>query len=372
MADLTCSQHAHGGNVYAAARELGRSVDKLIDFSASINPLGPAPGALRAVRRARVLEHYPDPDCWALRQALASRWRCDMDQIIVGNGSTELIHLLPTALRMRHLLVIGPTFSEYAAAMERSGGRVTAVLADRADGYAPPLVRAIEAIGANAPKRKASLPIDSVLLCNPNSPTGQACDVKEVAALARAAQRRNVRLILDETFVDYCVERSVLPVMDDVGQAIVLRSFTKFFGLPGLRIGYLVTDADTAQRIRARQIPWSVNALAQEAALAALADERHARRSRSFMVRERARFLRLLDRLPGCVPFPSQANFVLMELPRGWHARAVTAALRRQGIVIRDCSTVPGLNQRSIRMAVRARRDNDRLVRILAELLGSR
>jgi threonine-phosphate decarboxylase len=371
MAGLTYSKHAHGGNVHAAAREARRPVAELIDFSASINPLGPAAGALRAVRRARFLEHYPDPDCWALRRALASRWRCDIDQVIVGNGSTELIHLLPEALRMRHLLVIGPTFSEYAAAMERSGGRVTAVLADRADGYAPPLARAIDAVGANGTKRKPSLPIDAVVLCNPNSPTGQACDVKEVAALARAAQRRNVRLILDETFADYCAERSVLPVMNDIGEAIVLRSFTKFFGLPGLRIGYLVAAAGTARRIRARQIPWSVNALAQEAALAALADERHAQRSGSFMVRERARFLRLLDRLPGCVPFPSQANFVLMELPRGWHARTVAAALRRQGILIRDCSTVPGLNQRSIRMAVRTRRDNDRLVRALAELLHS-
>lgn len=362
----------HGGNVYAAARRLGRTVDQLIDFSASINPLGPAPGAVQAIRRARSLEHYPDPDCWALRQALASHWRCSSNQIVIGNGSTELIHLLPEALQLRHLLVIGPTFSEYAHAMERFGGRVSMVLAERADGYAPPLARAIEAMRVNKAKPKGAAPIDAVVLCNPNSPTGQACSVQEVKHLARIVQRRRIRLILDETFADYCEERSILPMTNKIENAIVLRSFTKFFGLPGLRIGYLVTKADIAQRIRARQLPWSVNALAQEAALAALSDGRHARRSRSFMVRERARFHTRLRQVSGCVAFPSLANFLLMELPIGRQARTVTAALHRQGILVRDCSTVPGLNSRSIRMAVRTRRENDRLVRALVDLLHSR
>lgn len=363
----------HGGNVYAAARQLGRTVDQLFDFSASINPLGPAPSAVRAITRARpALAHYPDPDCWALRQALASHWRCTADRIVIGNGSTELIHLLPAALELRHLLVIGPTFSEYAHAMERSGGRVSMVLADRADGYAPPLSRAIKILGANQARRTGGPPVDAVVLCNPNSPTGQACSVEDVRALALVALRQNVRVILDETFADYCEERSILPTMKKTGHAIVLRSFTKFFGLPGLRIGYLMARADIAQRIRARQAPWSVNALAQEAARAALEDGRHAERSRSFMVRERARFEAVLKKISGCVLFPSEANFVLLELPVGRRARNVTAALRRQGLLIRDCSTVPGLNDRSIRLAVRTRIDNDRLARALARLLRRR
>jgi threonine-phosphate decarboxylase len=361
---------SHGGNVYAAARRLGRSVQELIDFSASINPLGPAPGAVQAIRRARhALEHYPDPDCWALRQALAAHWRCGSDQILIGNGSTELIHLLPAALQIRHLLVIGPTFSEYAHAMERYGGRVSPVLATRADGYAPPLARAIEMMEAKQGRGKERPPVDAVLLCNPNSPTGQGCDVDAVIALAHAAHRRKILVILDETFADYCEERSMLPLLHRAGHAIVLRSFTKFFALPGLRIGYLVTTAALVRRLRVHQAPWSVNALAQEAALGALADRRHAQRSRTFMARERARLCRVLNTLSGCKVFPSEANFVLMELPVGWSAGRLTTALSRQGILIRDCSTVPGLTSRSIRMAVRTRPDNDRLVRALIHLL---
>ena len=130
----------HGGDVYAAARELGRDLHRLLDFSASINPLGPSPAAVRTLRTAEVLlGHYPDPACWALRQALAAYWKRPSEEFLVGNGSTELIHLLPRTLGIRHLLLIGPTFSEYAEAMTRAGGRVTMLMADRADGYRPPL-----------------------------------------------------------------------------------------------------------------------------------------------------------------------------------------------------------------------------------------
>src|SRR5215208_1245497 len=143
------SELRHGGNVYAAARALRKRVGDLVDFSASINPLGPSPGAIHAITHAEpLLRHYPDPDCRELRQRLASRWRCAADRIVVGNGSIELIHLLPAALQLRHLLVIGPTFSEYAASMTKSGRRVSLVLADRAEGYRPPLARVMKLLRA--------------------------------------------------------------------------------------------------------------------------------------------------------------------------------------------------------------------------------
>ncbi len=360
----------HGGNVYAAARALRRPIEQLVDFSASINPLGPSPRALHAITHARgVLQHYPDPDCWALRQALAARWRCRPDQIVIGNGSAELIHLLPAALHLRHLLVIGPMFSEYARAMTKSGGRVSTVLADRADGYKPPLARAMKLLRESGAKAQRRGVVDAVVLCNPNSPTGRAYEADEVMRVARLAERHGVKLIVDETFVDYCEERSILPMIAKAGRTIVLRSFTKFYGLPGLRVGYLISNAATARQIHAHQPPWSVNALAQEAALGALLDRRHAERSRSFMVRERARLTRLLEKLPGCALFPSSANFLLMELPLGHQARMVTATLYRQGLLIRDCSDVPGLNERTVRIAIRGRADNDRMVLALSTLL---
>lgn len=359
----------HGGDVYAAARELGRDLQQLLDFSASINPLGPSPAAMRTLRAAEaLLSHYPDPACWALRQALAGYWNRPSEEFLVGNGSTELIHLLPRALGIRHLLLIGPTFSEYAEAMTRSGGQVTMLLADRAEDYRPPLESVLAALQKRRQSASGASPIDAVLLCNPNSPTGRACEAAAVRTLARLVARLGLWCVVDETFAEYADRASILsrPLPP---RTVVLRSFTKFYGLPGLRVGYAVAKPGVIAKIMTQQPPWSVNMLAQQTALAALQDARHSGRSLRFMERERARVQKALTRLPGCTVFPSAANFLLVELPVGQKATAVVAALRRQGLLIRDCSQVPGLNARSMRIAVRSRADNDRLLRALSVLL---
>lgn len=357
----------HGGNIYAASRELGRDLAKLIDFSASINPLGPSPRVWRAIANARhLLAHYPDPDCWELRQTVAKLWQRPPAHIVIGNGSTELIDALPRALQIRHLLVVQPTFSEYAASMARIGGRVSAVFATRTEQYTQPidgLCRLIEQ------RRNGSDAFQGVMLCNPNSPSGQACSVDDVRRLARAAQRCGVWLMIDEAFADYCPERSFIPQSSSWSRVVILRSLTKFYALPGLRIGYAVAQPSVIDLLRRQVPPWSVNAMGQVAALAALEDLAHARKSMQFMTKERERFGNLLGALPGCSVMPTQANYFFIELPRGRHAGEVTEQLRNEGLLIRDCSSVPGCNARSIRLAVRSRQENDRLIRVLSNLL---
>ncbi|MEQ1795237.1 MAG: threonine-phosphate decarboxylase CobD [Nitrospira sp.] len=365
MAHLKTS--GHGGDVHAAARELRRPLAQVLDFSASINPLGPSPEVWRAISRARQeLLHYPDPDCWALRQVLAKRWKCDPAKIVVGNGSTELIHIFPRALEIRNLVVVQPTFSEYAAAMERSGGHVTTLCSDRAQQYGLPLDRLCQLVERRVTGRRA---IDAVVLCNPNSPTGQACRAEDILRVARLAQRRGIWLIVDETFADYCQERSILPLVAPLSRVVVLRSLTKFYGLPGLRVGYAIAAASAVEQVHRLVPPWSVNAMGQVAAIAALQDTAHAKKSLAFMKKERARFARRLSSLPGCTVMPAHANYIFMELPAGWLASEVTARLRRDGILIRDCSNVPGATAGSIRVAVRSKRDNDRLLKSLTRLL---
>lgn len=365
MARLTVS--AHGGDVYGAARELGCDPTGILDFSASINPLGPSPHVWKAIARSRhLLNHYPDPGCWDLRQALATFWKIDPEQIAVGNGSTELIDALPRALGIHRLLVIQPTFSEYAAAMVRAGCRAEAIFADRRDQYALPMDRLCRAMETG---RYDGRSIDGIVLCHPNSPTGQACSADDIARLAKASRRRGLWLLVDEAFADYCPERSVLPHAVSWPHVVVLRSMTKFYALPGLRVGYAVATQAVIKRLRRQLPPWSVSIMGQVAALAAVNDAVHARKSLRFMAGERERFRKLLATLPGCVAMPTYANYVLVELPRRSHARDVTKQLRRKGLLIRDCSSVPGLNSRSIRLAVRTVQDNDRLIRTLSRLL---
>jgi len=360
----------HGGNIYDVARELECDPGEIVDFSASINPLGPSPHVWKAIASARdLLGHYPDPDCWDLRRALAIFWRIDPDQIVVGNGSTELIDALPRALGIHRLLVVQPTFSEYAAAMGRAGGYTTALYADRTNHYAIPVDRLCRVMETG---RNEGRSFDGVILCNPNSPTGQACTGDDLVRLAKVAHRRGLWLIVDESFADYCSERSVLSRVSSWSRAVVLRSMTKFYALPGLRVGYAVSARTTVGRLQRQLPPWSVSVMGQVAALAALNDEVHARKSLKFMTEERERFRMRLAALPGCTVLPTYANYCFVELPRGRHARAITGPLRSRGLLIRDCSSVPGANSRAIRLAVRTRVENDRLLRELSQLLPDR
>lgn len=358
------SADSHGGNVYAAARESGRSWRRLLDFSASVNPLGPSPHAMRAIHSALVsVVHYPDPDCLALREALAKRYGLTAECFLVGNGSSELIHLLPVALSIRRALVIGPTFSEYTRAVGLQGGQVHRLDAERAARYQPPLQETLEAL------RAARDGVDAVFMCNPNSPTGQAVSNGELREIVRTAGRRGIWVVLDEAFVDYCEERSLLREVAQHLHLIVLRSFTKFYALPGLRIGYLAGAPEVVRRIRDRQAPWSINTPAQTAALASLRDLRHTRRSLAFMQAERPRLTKQLEQLSEVTVFPSAANFLMVELPYWITSSALAGALRRDGMLIRDCSRVPGLTERTVRVAVRASRENRRLVAAFRRVL---
>lgn len=353
--------------MYAAARELGRDPSAIIDFSASINPLGPSPQIWKAITGARELvSHYPDPDCWDLRYALAKCWGIGPEHIVVGNGSTELIDAIPRALNIHRLLVVQPTFSEYAAAVVRAGGQVTPLYTDRRNHYMIPIDRLFDVMDSG---RNEGVSIDGVVLCNPNSPTGQACSAEDVTRLANVALQRNLWLIIDEAFADYCPERSVLARAASWPHVVVLRSMTKFYALPGLRVGYAVAARATARRLQRQLPPWSVNMMGQVAALAALKDTAHTEKSVQFVMTERTRLAAALASLPGCVTIPTCANYFCVELPRGWRARPVAEQLRQKGLLIRDCSSVPGASPGAIRLAVRTSGENDRLIRALAQLL---
>jgi len=354
----------HGGNIYEAARLTGRSLTRVIDFSASINPLGPSPRAVRAMTSAlRLASHYPEPHCIALRNALANRHGLIPEQILIGNGSSEIIQLLPRALSLRSALIVGPTFSEYARAMLLEGGQTVSVNATRAEQYQVPIQDATRTI------RNKKMKIQAIFVCNPNSPTGQGVNPDDMGELMQTVSHCGAWTIIDETFVDYCEERSVVPQLNRYSRVVILRSFTKFYALPGLRIGYAVSDEKTVARLRACQPPWSVNTLAQEAALSSMNDIAYARRSRRFMTLERARLFAALQALNDVVVFPSLANFLLVELPPSHTAVEVVERLYAQGILVRDCSATPGLTARTIRVAVRTGVQNRRLITALRRLL---
>ena len=358
------TQPIHGGNIYKAARERRTPVDRMVDFSASINPLGPPATGLRAIRSAlKQIVHYPDPDCWQLRQVLAQQCGVDPDMILVGNGSTELIHLLPRTLAIKSALIMGPTFEEYARALLDSGSSVRYVHAEQKERFRPPLQDVLRKCSAKRSR------FEALFVCNPNNPTGQVMNRSALRELAEVVDRQQGWLIVDEAFIDYCQAQSVVSMLHAYPCMMVLRSLTKFYAMPGLRIGYLVGASKVVDELKNRQPPWSVNSLAQEVALAVLGDEIYSTTSRTFMKHERSRFMRGLRTLSGVRVYPSDANFVLIELPDTTCAGEVTDRLAADGLLVRDCSMVPGLTAQMIRVAIRAAKDNRRLVAALGDCI---
>lgn len=355
----------HGGDIYAAVRRTGRPLRRMTDFSASINPLGPSPRALKAVIAALPeAVHYPESSCLAIRESLAKKHGLSIDHFAVGNGSTEFIHLLPLALAIKKALLIGPIFSEYARAVRLRGGHVLSVNAVRDEAYEPPIQQAIEIM-------ERSRRLDALILCNPNSPTGRGVDRDATCALVEGIGRHQGWAVLDETFVDYCEQRSMMPLLERYPHLVVLRSFTKFFALPGFRVGYLAGHPKTIETVRAAQPPWSVNTLAQAAALASMKDRTYISRTLRNNARDRLRFVEALTAIPGMIVYPSDANFLLAEVPGALSASRLAESLRQHGLLIRNCAAIPGLTRRTIRIAVRSSSENHRLVAALRRALQS-
>jgi threonine-phosphate decarboxylase len=349
----------HGGDVRAAVARYGLGPSDFIDFSSNVNALGAPSSATRAARRALAdIHRYPDPGMADLRNGIARYYGVKPEHVVCGNGLTGLIHLVPRVFRPRTALIPVPTFTEYAAAVTGSGGAVTTLELKESDGFrVDPVEVSFAFKGA-----------DMAFLCNPNNPTGRLTAKAEMLEIVRFAQRENVRLVVDEAFMDYTESESLVREAVQSPNLIVLRAFTKFFGLAGLRVGYALADAETAEALRSGQEPWTVSVPAGPAALAALNDWGYIRKTRKIIARERERVLEALRLLPGVDPFPCAANFILIKLTQT-DSHSLATALGRRGILIRDCSSFPGLTNRFVRIAVRARRENERLLRALREVL---
>ncbi len=354
----------HGGDVRAASREFGIAPKDVLDFSANINPLG-FPEELRqsVVANMEHVSQYPDPLCTELRDALAARHGLDVRQILVGNGSCALIHRIVEGIRPERALICAPTFGEYAAAARRFGAGIKLLLTREADGFALKLDRIKEVLGGVA----------LVFLCNPNNPTGQAMAQADVRTLAEQCRRRGIVLVVDEAFVEFAddPERfSILNATRTFENLLVLRSFTKLYGCPGLRLGYAVGAPGVIEKIARCQEPWAVSTLAQAAGIAALPCEAFRERTRLLIHSERAFLFRRLSRIAGICPFPSEVNFLLIQIERhDPDADTVRRRLGKKGLLIRDASSFNGLDNCFFRIAVRIREENERLLRALEEVL---
>jgi len=349
----------HGGNILKLALAAGRPPQDILDFSANINPLGP-PEWLRPLISSQIssLTHYPDPHCTALVSACAERFDISPDEVIAGNGSTEILYLLPRVIHASRVMVPVPSYADYATAAELCGVPVENLLLKEEEGFA-----------LDIPKLAGCLQDhDLVIVGQPNNPTGIFSNSRELRKLAMGYPRAT--FIVDESFLHF-VDGAQSLMIDRPANVVVLLSLTKFYAIPGLRLGCVVADRFIIEKLKKIIPPWSVNTLAQAAGVAALQDTDYAARSKKIVGQERAWLQSQLRNLSGLKVYPGSANFLLVRinLPDK-NAVQLAKALLACGIAIRVCDNFDGLDQQYFRIAVRTREENIRLCSAIRGALG--
>ncbi|HUY11043.1 MAG TPA: aminotransferase class I/II-fold pyridoxal phosphate-dependent enzyme [Candidatus Dormibacteraeota bacterium] len=355
----------HGGDLADVAERYGVAAAGLLDFSANINPLGPPPSVVRAMQNALgspiSLAPYPHPTALPLRCALAAKHETHADGIVVANGSSATIDAAVRAFGARGCVLPIPAFSEYERALNAAGAAIYRV---GLNDLFVPRIDSIEEMFARSGARLC-------LLSHPHNPSGVIYELDLLIELYALCTRYGAMLALDEAFIDYAPERSLIGEASRLPNLIVLRSLTKFYGIAGVRIGYAVASEANAAAMRAVLPTWSVGVLDIAAALAAIDDEAFAQTTLATN-QEAREHLRERLTAAGTLVYQSAANFLLVELPIS--AESMDAFLHRLvvdfQIVVRDTRSYDGLATRScIRVAVRTPSENERLVAAIESLL---
>ena len=346
------TENQHGGDVYGGGITL--------DFSANTNPLGTPTGVLEAVRRGLPqLHRYPDPYCRRLVQAIAGHEQVPASYILCGNGAADLIYTYCAALRPRTAVELAPTFGEYGAGLAQVGCRVERYFLHQAQNF-----DLDERFLSFLEEKKPEV----VFLCNPNNPTGRLIPLPLLEQILQYCAAQGARLFLDECFLDLTEDGvSAKSLLAAHPELLILKAFTKSYGMAGIRLGYcLCADSALLRRMAAASQPWNVSSLAQSAGVAALAERDFLQRTLSLVRTERRWLTDNLTAL-GFWVCPSQANFLLFHGPLG-----LREGLLRQGIAIRGCGNYSGLDDGWYRIAVRPHEENEALITAIRQFCEER
>jgi threonine-phosphate decarboxylase len=355
---MTVLAALHGGQLREIGNRFGIPASELLDFSANINPEGPPAAVLSALRQAidepSILTNYPDLDETELRQSLARYADVPLESVAVANGFVPLLDAALRILPIRSCLVPVPAFVEYRRVLKRSGIEL--------------LSRKLESSSSFRYETSDLVngPHDAVLLANPQNPSGVLCFRETMLRLIEEAAKRNVYVLLDEAFIDYCPDASLARETDRFPNLIVFRSVTKFFGMAGLRIAYAITNTELCRHLQEEIAPWSVTSLASLAAGLAVQDEAYAQHTTA-LNNERRNQIHSAIRKLGIHVYPSAANFLLLRLPASIDCQQFWERLiSEHHIVLRNCANYEALGDQHLRTAVRADAENQRLIEALA------
>ncbi len=355
-------EHFHGSDLEKIEQIYGIRKENIISFSANVNPLGISPKIKDAITtNINVISSYPDREYTSLRKAIAAYAGCDKDQVIVGNGCTELISLFIQITGPKQTLLLGPTYSEYERDLMLAGSKISNYLLKKEDNFQLNLNDFLSHIVKDT---------DLLIICNPNNPTGGCLSTDTLEVILRHCKKTHTNVMVDETYVEFApdvTKISAVPLCSSFDNLIVLRGTSKFFAAPGLRLGYAVCGSSfILNEINTKKNPWMLNSLAVIAGEAMFSDTEYIQNVRNLMTKERSRMVTLFEKSSLYKPYPCSSNFLLLEiLDNSLTSSYLFDKAIRQNMMIRDCSTFPSLGERFIRFCFMKPEDNDRLAACL-------
>lgn len=358
--------HFHGSDLETIEQVYGIKKEDITSFSANVNPLGVS-FLLRETLASRIdaITSYPDREYTSLRKAIASYVKNEPDNIIVGNGSTELISLFIQIYSPKTALIVGPTYSEYEREISLLGGRSHYYSLNEALDFKLDLEGLFQELSPG---------VDLLVLCNPNNPTSSHIKRKDMRKILDVCKQRDIFVMVDETYVEFAddmEEITSIPLTNYYNNIIILRGISKFFAAPGLRLGYAVLgNPDLLNEINQKKNPWTINSLAAIAGEIMFQDKEYIQKTKELIQKERTRICSILRKCPGIKIYEPSANFILVRILKdNVTSSDIFDNAIRKGLMIRDCSTFPFLDNKYIRFCFMMPQQNDMLLEVLLSLI---
>ncbi len=355
----------HGSDVEKIAERYGIPAEEIVSFAANVSPMGLSDKYLKHIaEKTGCVERYPERDYKRLRKAVSGYCHAEYEDIIVGSGSSEIISAVIKHRKSPNVLIVAPAYAEYERNVRIAGGRARYYRLREERGFE---------FDTDVLTAALSDDLDMLMICNPVNPTGTALSAERLEQVLIRCEELDIICVVDETYVDFADPvYDASPLAGEHSCLFVIRSMSKFFCAPGLRLGYGITsDKDLLMEIEENKDPWSVSSLSAEAAVLMLSDTEYIERVRGYMTEERIRVCKRLDRLKslGISYVEPKANFVLVHLPDGkMTADGFFEAAIRKKMMIRNCWDYKGLEKGYIRFCFMKKEDDDRLLSLMEEM----
>ena len=382
----------HGGNIYKVFRE--KNIKGIMDYSSNINPYGiPESLKKKITENLEVLERYPDPDYVELRQKLANLNNVNMSDIILGNGATEIIFLFMKVINPKKILIVSPTFGEYERAVKVTervedssipGDSNKKKYYEKSFGKQKIEIEYFELkenddfkLNINNLKNELAKKYDLLIICNPNNPTGKFLKLAQTEEILKECNKYDTKLFIDEAFIEFLADgmkESIINTEENKKNLFVTRAFTKFFAIPGLRLGYgMYFDKELEKKISEKKEPWSVNNIAEMAGLTVLDDAEYIEKTLKWIAEEKIYMYEKLNEISGMKVYETEVNFITGKIDEklfseGLNVKILREKMLEQGILIRDASNFNFLDERFFRLAIKDRASNERVIEAMKEI----